>query len=290
MHECDICNKLFSTRKRRKRHRKRIHAHLECLCRRKFVFEYEMKRHKTMMRKNAKAYPCAHCCLSFDTEEGIQQHIRRYKHLLQSNDERKSYFDEFYKENVKVDKEDMTASRKIADTLLRKMMSHVRNQPGGTIFNPNFIKAGSVPVNAKIGKADEFDTNIELNVTPTEIRRHGQLNYDYVDSEDTSVPSMKVIRELEKSSERKSIPEGFAAVKVDKGSVPDTYLHGQDIIPRQVKQDLYNKMETAENELALTCKCEEFANFSKYMHESLTFHIENKFTIFNFILTFKSSI
>jgi hypothetical protein len=74
--------------------------------------------------------------------------------------ERKRYFDDFFDRNVKVDKSDMDLSKHIVNTTLKNLMSNVRDQQGGTMFNPNVIKAGSVPINAKIGKADEFDTNI----------------------------------------------------------------------------------------------------------------------------------
>jgi hypothetical protein len=55
--------------------------------------------------------------------------------------------------------------------------------------------------------------------------------------------------------ETNTIPKGYAAVKVEKGSVPNTLLHDNFIIPWKVKQDLFNKIETAKKDLSLTSKC-----------------------------------
>ena len=277
MFGCDLCDLTFSTRNRRKTHRKGTHGTLQCRCRRMFVYDNEMEQHKKAMIENAKAYQCPDCCLSFHSEDGRQQHLRKFNHgcpedlvfvelsttkiktkkrkprrikigsgdhkcdyctrrfekpesllhhrkskghlvqsteatksylvpnyevresylvpkseargsyLVPNSEARKSYLDDFYERNVKVDKQDMAASREIVNTTLNKLMQNVRQQPGGTLFNPNVIKAGSVPINAKIGKADEFDTNVELNVTPTDVRQTGNVNYTYVSDVNTVI-------------------------------------------------------------------------------------------------------
>ncbi|XP_060560429.1 uncharacterized protein LOC132720321 isoform X1 [Ruditapes philippinarum] len=238
------------------------------------------KRHRLRRNKSGSGEHACHTCVRrFAKYNSLQQHQKSLGHLAQSigarervrrdsnqgyitvnqrdmtdsrdredTTPRKQYFDDFYERNVKVDKSDMTMSRNIVDTTLNKLMSNVRDQRGGTMFNPNVIKAGSVPINAKIGKADEFDTNIELNVIPKDIRQHGTVNFGYVTNDDTA--SLKVKRDL--CLETKIIPEGFATVKVEKGSVPNTLLHDNYIIPCKIKQDLFNKIETAKKDLSLS--------------------------------------
>lgn len=94
---------------------------------------------------------------------------------------RKKKIDDFFASKIDIDKSEKKASVKIVDGVLSKIMSHVKGQSGGDIYCPNHVKAGSYPVNTKIGKADEFDTNICLKLGQKDInvRRNGKINYAY---------------------------------------------------------------------------------------------------------------
>lgn len=48
-------------------------------------------------------------------------------------------------------------------------MEYVQSQPEGDIYQTDVQKAGSHAVKTKIGKADEFDWIIPLNVKPKDI-------------------------------------------------------------------------------------------------------------------------
>lgn len=94
---------------------------------------------------------------------------------------RKKKIDDFFASKIDIDKSEKKASVKIVDGVLSKIMSHVKGQSGGDIYCPNHVKAGSYPVNTKIGKADEFDTNIclKLGLKDINVRRNGKINYAY---------------------------------------------------------------------------------------------------------------
>ena len=89
------------------------------------------------------------------------------------------YMEEFYENNVKVNKDDRTKSVATVRETLSTMMAYVRSQPGGEFYNPGLTKAGSHAVHTKIGKADEFDWGVPLNVDPQGmvIRTAGSVPY-----------------------------------------------------------------------------------------------------------------
>ena len=69
---------------------------------------------------------------------------------------------------------------KVRDTMT-KIMAHVRGQPGGKIYSADLRKAGSHAAKLKIGKADEFDWNVNLDVAFESVRTEGMLFYLYED-------------------------------------------------------------------------------------------------------------
>ena len=60
---------------------------------------------------------------------------------------------------------------------------------------------------------------------------------------------------MEDRQSKTTIPKGYAAVTVRSGStVPSQLLHNGSIIPRYVKKDLYDKIQTALSETGLDRK------------------------------------
>lgn len=227
---------------------------------------------------------CSRCKRSFHAKESLLQHQRdahkMEKHPLSSSDTRKRSYeltadkkasnnpnqsqqtemlrakrkkeiDEFYKSKIDINKDEKKASVKIVDDTLFKIMSHVQHQKGGEIYCPNHIKAGSYPVNTKIGKADEFDTNIPLKLGKKDVsvRRDGKITYAYLQNEHSTNMNVKCGLTEVKNGPR--IPDGHAVASVRGGIIPDTLRRGSDVLPREMRQDLYQKIKTAINDLHL---------------------------------------
>lgn len=83
----------------------------------------------------------------------MKQVPRRQEHLLS-----------LYSQYVTVDKADKKESVAVVCDILAKLMAHVRSQNGGHLYSAHLLKAGSYAIKTKIGKADEFDWLIPLNV------------------------------------------------------------------------------------------------------------------------------
>ena len=100
-----------------------------------------------------------------------------------SNEARQNHLLAFYDNEVQVKSEDRKASVATVRDTLFEIMENVRNQPGGDFYSPNLRKAGSHAGKTKIGKADEFDWNIPMNIQADEmiVRTKGQLPYKLPD-------------------------------------------------------------------------------------------------------------
>jgi DNA-directed RNA polymerase subunit RPC12/RpoP len=94
---------------------------------------------------------------------------------------RKKVIDEYYAKKVDIDKDEKKISVELVNETLAKIMKHVNGQKGGDIYCPNHRKAGSFPVNTKIGKPDEFDTNICLKLEQQDVKvsRGKSIHYTY---------------------------------------------------------------------------------------------------------------
>lgn len=122
---------------------------------------------------------CGACEKSFASKDYLHQHQTNTGHSLKTSSRRKEYIDHFNKSKIAISKDDKKASVRIVDDTLKEIMGHVTKADGGHIYCANVAKAGSYPVKTKIGKADEFDTNIRCNINPADVRTRGKVNYGY---------------------------------------------------------------------------------------------------------------
>ncbi|XP_060590669.1 zinc finger protein 354B-like [Ruditapes philippinarum] len=126
--------------------------------------------------------------------------------------ERKKVIDEYYAQKVDIDKDEKKISVELVNDTLAKIMKHVNGQKGGDIYCPNHRKAGSFPMNTKIGKPDEFDTNICLKLEQQDVKvsRGKSIHYTYGETEHTT--NMNVKCELSKTEAAIKAPNGYAIV------------------------------------------------------------------------------
>ncbi|XP_045193014.2 uncharacterized protein LOC123549197 [Mercenaria mercenaria] len=161
---------------------------------------------------------------------------------------RKKEIDEYYAKKVDIDKVEKKASIQIVNDTLFEIMSHVQGQRGGDIYCPNHVKAGSFPVNTKIGKPDEFDTNIclKLGHKDVKIRSGGTVNYAYAQTEHAT--NMNVKCEIGQTKKSVKVPDGYVVASVNVDKIPGDLRYGNDLIPREMRYDLYQKIKTAKHE------------------------------------------
>lgn len=122
---------------------------------------------------------CNACTKSFDGTKQLSQHKKDTGHSDKTCSRRKEYIDHLYKKNVALSKWDKKASVEKVDGILGKIMVHVTKSDGGHIYDRNIRKAGSFPIKMKIGKADEFDMQILVNVLLDGIQTRGKIHYRY---------------------------------------------------------------------------------------------------------------
>ncbi|XP_060567539.1 zinc finger protein 423-like [Ruditapes philippinarum] len=162
---------------------------------------------------------------------------------------RKKVIDEYYAKKVDIDKDEKKISVELVNDTLAKIMKHVNGQKGGDIYCPNHRKAGSFPVNTKIGKPDEFDTNICLKLEQQDVKvsRGKSIHYTYGESEHAT--NMNIKCELSKTGSAVKAPNSYAIASTTCDKVPGELLHGNDLVPREIRYDLYQKIRTAKDKL-----------------------------------------
>lgn len=195
--------------------------------------------------------------------------------VSQSTKKRRRYVDEML-DKVSLDDDDKKKSRAYADEVLTDLISHAREQQFGEIYGHQIVKAGSYPINAKIGKADEFDTNIIFNVEPTRIFGSGKVCYRFEQvsmNQNAAQANIQANVKLVKTSYdfgSSQIPNGYVVVEVNSHNVPPIFQHVSQfgymqsvvnnsgkpfrihLLPHDVKQDLHKKIRTARDALGLS--------------------------------------
>lgn len=194
-----------------------------------------------------------------------------------------------YTSSTVVPKDDQRKSVKAVHHRVDKIMHHVRQQDNGHIYGNELRNAGSHSTKTKIGKADEFDFNIPLNIKGKDfqVKTKGKINYKYDDPPKVfftnnfylkllnqlnfclvyifyilcskiyvqggaNPANLNVQRSVTKKSQ--SIPTGYAAVKIRDDAAKEKFKHIQNdgyIDPRKVKEDLHGKMKQAIQDLHL---------------------------------------
>ncbi|KAK3103762.1 hypothetical protein FSP39_021705 [Pinctada imbricata] len=199
-------------------------------------------------------YKCPVCGKTFKTQKSLLQHETDRRHFVKGSTAdvhfyRRKFVLDFENTKVKVEEEDRKKSVNLTKSILDSLLKEIRNYSGGKIYSPAIRRAGSYAVNTKIGKADEFDTNIVLNVQVAEIRTSGDLGYIFEDKvhlkKGPSSPNLNTDRRLVDHA-NVSIPSGQASVRLGHDVVTNLTYHG-DLIPFKVKKDLYRKLQKALN-------------------------------------------
>ncbi|KAL4219560.1 hypothetical protein ACF0H5_022134 [Mactra antiquata] len=218
-------------------------------CKRTFKTEQGLNDHKKYMAGKFadKETTCNVCTVTFGNADQKDQHKRDTGHSGKSETRRKEYIDCWYKKNVALSKEDKKESVKMVDGVIRNIMSSVAKSDDGHIYDQNVRKSGSYPTKMKIGKADEFDTQLYLNVTPDQAMAKGKVTYSYnkIDPKGGLDNNLNVKREISEQTHGQTIPHGYAALKCADGTVPAHLVHGGYLVPRAVKEDLYGKIKEA---------------------------------------------
>ena len=153
-------------------------APLSCSCGKAFKDAGHLKQHTDTKT----VFICPICCDDFTSRHTLEQHAEAKKHNIKgnANNRRQTYVSNLYQQ-INPDSADRKASAERVRDIMKKVMDHVRSQPGGKIYSADLRKAGSHAANVKIGKADEFDWNVNLNVKMGPPVTEGTLFYRYDD-------------------------------------------------------------------------------------------------------------
>ena len=149
-----------------------------CDCQKSFKTPDDLKKHWD----SKVTHLCPICCSEFSKLSLLEQHAGDKKHNLKGGADRRrqTYVSNLY-QLINISADDRKKSmEKVRDTMT-KIMAHVRGQPGGKIYSADLRKAGSHAAKLKIGKADEFDWNVNLDVAIESVRTEGMLFYLYED-------------------------------------------------------------------------------------------------------------
>ena len=197
------CDRLFVSRHAQEQHKKdrtrvRQTRSFKCPieCCRAFFNPHLLKQHQRAKdhwssqeeKDNAFADTTCQCGIVCHSAAQLAHHMSGRKHFkrmgnlwnkIKTPSKVQEYLEEFYENNVRVTKDDRTESVATVRDTLSTIMEYVRRQSGSEIYNPGLIKAGSHAVHTKIGKADEFDWGVRLNVTSQDMlsRTNGSVPY-----------------------------------------------------------------------------------------------------------------
>ena len=98
-----------------------------------------------------------------------------------SKEARQNHLMEYYRNAVQVKTADRKASVETVRDALSEVMENVIRQPDGDIYSQSLWKAGSHASKTKIGKADEFDWAIPLNLKAEDlvVKTKGSVPYRF---------------------------------------------------------------------------------------------------------------
>lgn len=226
----------------------------QCDCQEIFSTAEELENH----RSNKNLFVCPICCQQFYMQSHLEQHARDTRHNISGDAaKRRQTFVSNLFQQINMKPADKKASMEIVRDIMMTLMKHVRSQPGGKMYSADLRRAGSHAAKLKIGKADEFDWNVDLMIKTQPPRTQGSIYYRYEDKlqsqadEDSGRPSpknMNVDRKLIDTRAQR-IPHGYASIKPVAGQVPDNCLYKGDFIPHKLLKDLYDKLKIALKDL-----------------------------------------
>lgn len=142
---------------------------------------------------------CPVCGKTFTTKDSLIQHMRATQHdaktetvsnnndLTDSSKNIRAYMDKIAKENIAIDKPGRAEATDAYSDIVKKILNYIQTIKNGKMYPTNFRKAGSVRLNTKIGKADEYDTNLDVKIDIKDVRTEGMLTYIYSDKQSLDV-------------------------------------------------------------------------------------------------------
>ena len=202
------CGRIFQSEGSREQHISDKTANskpFQCniICCRSFYSEKSLGQHKMSKEHwidstekeyyiRERACSCGKICHSL---VGLQQHQNSDSHFRKlqkqteeqnridssSKEARQNHLMEYYRSVVQVKTEDRKASVGTVRDTLSEIMENVIRQPDGDIYSPSLRKAGSHASKTKIGKADEFDWAIPLNLKAEDlvVKTNGSIPYRF---------------------------------------------------------------------------------------------------------------
>ena len=150
-----------------------------CDCQKGFKSAEDLKKH----RDTKSVFMCPICCKEFAKLSILDHHAHDTKHNIKGDapKRRQTYVSNLYQQ-INPAADDRKQSMEVVRDVMTKIITHVRGQSGGKTYSADLRRAGSHAANVKIGKADEFDWNVQLdNVKIEGIRTQGTLSYLYED-------------------------------------------------------------------------------------------------------------
>ncbi|KAL3836106.1 hypothetical protein ACJMK2_021559 [Sinanodonta woodiana] len=205
-----------------------------------------------------KTFRCLQCIRQFSSFDALIAHEKEKGH--DNSDVRgnklksmQRYLENYYRIKSDVKPEDKSASFEFVRSKILQILSDVRKQEGGEIFKCELRNAGSNANELKIGKADEFDFNIPVEVKVLEVKRTGTVPYIFKDKEKQkeegpSSKNMNVKRELKYEPGGKyPIPKDYAVLVVDIGASPtlSDLCVSDHLIAHHLQQRLYSCIRKA---------------------------------------------
>lgn len=83
---CEICNKVFETNIRLRRHEKYHNKNLKCeICNKLFLYKFELKNHRLKIHENSEAVSCEICHRTFNSKLNLKRHKQIHQKFLRKS-------------------------------------------------------------------------------------------------------------------------------------------------------------------------------------------------------------
>lgn len=193
---------------------------------------------------------CLKCGKSFDSCRKLEQHKRDTGHNYQVSEskQRLAYVNEYHKNYATLDEKQVKDAVRHVREIVGGIMDNVRKQDGGSIYGNEVRNAGSFSTNTKIGKPDEFDLNVPLEFRGRKFDTilSGKVPYRVKITEQGNRASNLNVKVSVSSEFSSTIEKNRALIKLHNHDQRFSHVsHNGYVIPRLVKEDLYEKIKQA---------------------------------------------
>lgn len=189
---CGDCCKSFNSDSSLKQHQvakthspPKLNPNKDCDCGRTFKSTESKNDHVRAKRIQRNFRPCLTCTKEFKTSDRLNQHKMDSGHIYKVSDDpikrSQVYLGNHHSKATVVASDDKKRSVRAVHQRIDKILDHVRKQENGQMYGNETRNAGSYSTKTKIGKADEFDLNVPLNIREedVEITTKGKISYKY---------------------------------------------------------------------------------------------------------------